>query len=174
MRLMLVHHADAVGPDVDPQRPLSALGLEQARRLADQAAATGFVPAAIWHSGKLRARQTAEAFLRLSPFTQFKMINGIRPDDPPDLLLDTLAHETRDVLVASHMPYLPDSARATVTGISDVSAARVRTTRADWRRVEGGRERMTVVCVEGRRQRAEVRRKKGEARNQLTLANCSC
>jgi phosphohistidine phosphatase len=107
MRLMLVHHADAVGPDVDPQRPLSALGLEQARRLADQAATTGFVPAAIWHSGKLRARQTAEAFLRLSPFAQFKMINGIRPDDPPDLLLDALAHETRDILVASHMPYLP-------------------------------------------------------------------
>ncbi len=107
MRLMLVHHADAVGPDVDPQRPLSARGVGQARRLADQAATTGFVPAAIWHSGKLRARQTAEAFFRLSPFAQFKMINGIRPDDPPDLLLDALAHETRDILVASHMPYLP-------------------------------------------------------------------
>jgi phosphohistidine phosphatase len=107
MRLMLVHHADAVGPDVDPQRPLSTLGHEQARQLADAAKTTGFVPAAIWHSGKLRARQTAESFLQLSPFAQFKMINGIRPEDPPDLLLDTLAHETRDVIVVSHMPYLP-------------------------------------------------------------------
>jgi phosphohistidine phosphatase len=113
---MLVHHADTVGPDVDPQRPLSALGLEQARRLADQAVTTGFVPAAIWHSGKLRARQTAEAFLRLSPFAQFKMINGIRPEDPPEMLLDVLDHETRDVLVASHMPYLPELLQQMVPG----------------------------------------------------------
>ncbi len=30
MRLALVHHADAVGSGVDPQRPLSSIGLEQA------------------------------------------------------------------------------------------------------------------------------------------------
>ena len=30
MRVCVVHHADAVGPHVDPQRPLSALGRQQA------------------------------------------------------------------------------------------------------------------------------------------------
>jgi phosphohistidine phosphatase len=107
MRLMLVHHADAVGPHVDPQRPLSTLGHEQARDLAVRAKATGFVPAAIWHSGKLRARQTAEPFLQLNPFAEFKMIRGISPDDAPELLLESLAHESRDLIVVSHMPYLP-------------------------------------------------------------------
>ena len=107
MRLMLVHHADAVGPDVDPQRPLSILGHQQARQLADRAKATGLVPAAIWHSGKLRARQTAEPFLQLNSFAEFKMIRGISPDDAPELLLASLDAESRDLIVVSHMPYLP-------------------------------------------------------------------
>jgi phosphohistidine phosphatase len=105
MRVLLVHHADAVGPDVDPQRPLSALGRRQADEMAKAAAAIGFAPAAIWHSGKLRSRETAEAFLRAcAPFAQFKMIRGLQPDDPPEWLRDELAAEVRDVLLVGHMP----------------------------------------------------------------------
>jgi phosphohistidine phosphatase len=107
MKLILVHHADAVGPHVDPQRPLSTPGLAAANALADRAREAGFAPAAIWHSGKLRARQTAEPFLRLNPFAEFKMVRGLSPDDPPELILASLRHETRDLLIVGHMPYLP-------------------------------------------------------------------
>ena len=107
MRALLVHHADAVGPDVDPQRPLSTLGRHQAAEMAKALAQTGFVPAAIWHSGKLRARETAEAFLRAcAPFAQFKMIRGLQPEDPPEWLRDELAAEDRDVLLVGHMPHI--------------------------------------------------------------------
>jgi phosphohistidine phosphatase len=107
MRLALVHHADAVGPDVDPQRPLSSWGLEHADRVAAQAKAAGFSPAAIWHSGKLRARQTAEAFLRAcNPFAEFRMVRGLRPDDPPEIMRDALKEEERDLLVTGHMPHI--------------------------------------------------------------------
>jgi phosphohistidine phosphatase len=107
MILCLVHHAAAVGPEVDPQRPLSTPGREHAAQLADRIKARGVVPAAIWHSGKLRAKQTAEACLvGCSPFAEFKMIRGVRPDDPPEMLRDTLRGETRDVLVAGHIPNL--------------------------------------------------------------------
>ena len=107
MRVLLVHHADAVGPDVDPQRPLSELGRRQADEMAKSAAQSGFVPAAIWHSGKLRSRETAEAFLRAcAPFAQFKMIRGLQPDDPPEWLRDELAAEDRDVLLVGHMPHI--------------------------------------------------------------------
>jgi len=105
MTVVLVHHADAVGPDVDPQRPLSTLGRTQAESLAERAKAAGVVPAAIWHSGKLRARQTAEAFYRLcNPFAEFKMVRGLRPDDPPEFVRDSLSAETRDLLLVGHMP----------------------------------------------------------------------
>jgi phosphohistidine phosphatase len=126
MRLALVHHADAVGPDVDPQRPLSSQGLAHAERIAAEAKAAGFSPAAIWHSGKLRARQTAEAFLRAcNPFAGFRMVRGLHPDDPPEIIRDALREEERDLLVTGHMPHIaallqllaPDAAQFPAHGL---------------------------------------------------------
>jgi phosphohistidine phosphatase len=108
MTIALVHHADAVGPHVDPQRPLSSIGLAQAEALAQRARDVGVKPIAIWHSGKLRARQTAEAFYRhCNPFAEFRMVRGLRPEDAPEVMRHELAAETRDVMVVSHMPLLP-------------------------------------------------------------------
>lgn len=112
MRVCLVHHADSVGPDVDPQRPLSEVGRLQADWLAGHIRTLGFTPAAIWHSGKLRSKQTAESFLRVFPFAQFRMVRGLRPDDPPGWLCDELAAESRDVLLVGHMPHIAALARA--------------------------------------------------------------
>jgi phosphohistidine phosphatase len=108
MRVYLVHHADAVAPDVDSQRPLSPLGRRQADALAAQLKAADCAPAAIWHSGKLRARETAEAMLRAcNPFAEFKMVRGLRPEDPPEWMRDVLTAESRDVMIVGHMPSLP-------------------------------------------------------------------
>ena len=62
MQLYLVHHGDAVPPSVDPQRPLLEGGRVSVERVAQRAATKGVVPVIIWHSGKLRTRQTAEVF----------------------------------------------------------------------------------------------------------------
>jgi phosphohistidine phosphatase len=108
MRLVLVHHADAVGPEVDPQRPLSMAGRFDVDRLAAAAAAKGVKPAVIWHSGKLRSRQTAEAFWKAcNPFAEFKATRGLQPSDGPWLFRDVLAEEPRDLLAVGHMPSLP-------------------------------------------------------------------
>ena len=103
--MVLVHHADAVGPAVDSQRPLSSIGQTQAADLATRAKARGAAPAEIWHSGKLRARQTGEAFLReCNPFAAFRMVRGLSPDDDPELVRAALVADTRDVTVVGHMP----------------------------------------------------------------------
>ena len=103
--IVLVHHADAVGPEVNTQRPLSAAGRARSEWLADQVKAAGVVPAAIWHSGKLRARQTAEPFYRLcNPFAEFKMVRGLLSDDPPEIIRDALLGDGRDILLVGHMP----------------------------------------------------------------------
>ena len=108
MTLFLVHHADAVGPDVDTRRPLSPRGQAQAARAAEEAAARGARPAVIWHSGKLRARQTAEAFWRAcNPFAEFSATRDLQPDDPPEWIRDRLRGDTRDILMAGHFPFLP-------------------------------------------------------------------
>jgi len=119
MRVYLLHHAHAVGPEVDPQRPLSSRGLVQADWLAAEAGARGVAPTAIWHSGKLRARQTAEAILRRVPFAEFRMVRGLRPEDPPGWMRDELAAEDRDVLVAGHMPNLAAIAHLLLPGLSE-------------------------------------------------------
>jgi phosphohistidine phosphatase len=108
MHLWLVHHGPAVGPEVDPRRPLSPEGSAHVEALARAAAAHGVRPDVIWHSGKLRARQTAEAFFRAcNPFAAFAATRDLQPADPPEWLRDRLRGESRSTLVAGHFPHLP-------------------------------------------------------------------
>jgi len=108
VRLVIVHHGDAVGSEIDPQRPLSERGRLDVERLAADAAARGVKPAVIWHSGKLRAKQTAEAFWRAcNPFAEFSATRDLQPDDSPQWMRDRLRSESRDILLAGHYPHLP-------------------------------------------------------------------
>ena len=112
MFVYLAHHAQAVGPEVDTQRPLSFPGRAQVDALAALAAGRAVRPDVIWHSGKLRARQTAEAYWSAChPLAEFSASRWMQPDDPPRLA-DLLAHEDRDVLLAGHMPNLDRLRRA--------------------------------------------------------------
>jgi phosphohistidine phosphatase len=118
----LVHHGDAVGPDVDPRRPLSDHGRGAVLLLADAAARRGVRPDVIWHSGKLRARQTAEAFWKVcNPLAPFSAERGLQPGDPPAWIRDRLLGETRHVLIVGHMPHLPRLLRALVGEDPDAS-----------------------------------------------------
>ena len=117
MFLYLVHHGHAVGPDVDPRRPLSAEGRAGVERIAAQAAALGAMPAVVWHSGKLRAKQTAEAFWRAcNALAELSATRDLQPDDPPQWMRDRLRAEGRDILIAGHFPYLPRLLGLLVTG----------------------------------------------------------
>lgn len=108
MQLFLVHHGEAVGPDVDARRPLSARGREHVERIAGAAAARGARPAVVWHSGKLRARQTAEPFWRAcNALAEFSATKDLQPDDSPAWIRGRLRGESRDVLIAGHFPHLP-------------------------------------------------------------------
>ena len=89
-------------------RPLSSVGQQQAARVAEALRERGAKPQVIWHSGKLRARQTAEACYRTTnAFAEFAATRGLQPDDDPSTIASALEAETRDVLIASHMPFLP-------------------------------------------------------------------
>ena len=108
MHLFLVHHGEAVGPHVDPRRPLSLAGRISVDLLAAEAAGRGARPGVVWHSGKLRAKQTAEAYWRAcNALSEFSATKDLQPDDPPNWIRDRLRAETRDVLIAGHYPHLP-------------------------------------------------------------------
>ena len=111
--IVLVHHGDALGPEVDPMRPLSEGGRAASARLAKAAAAQGVRPDEVWHSGKLRARQTAELFWRAcNPLAGFSAARGLQPDDSPRRMRDELAEEDRSILLVGHMPHLVRLLRA--------------------------------------------------------------
>src|SRR5437879_7080911 len=117
VRLFLVHHGDAVGPEVDPRRPLSLEGREAVERLAAEAAALGARPEVVWHSGKLRAKQTAEAFWRAcNALAEFSATRDLQPDDPAQWIRDRLRGETRDILIAGHFTHLPRLLALLITG----------------------------------------------------------
>lgn len=89
--------------------------MAHADRLGLAMKARGAAPSAIWHSGKLRARQTGEAVLRhAAPFADFTMVRGLRPDDPVEIIVAALRGETRDLAVVGHMPHLPSLHRTLV------------------------------------------------------------
>jgi phosphohistidine phosphatase len=121
--IYLVHHGDAVGPEEDPMRPLSAHGRAAVLLVADEAARRGARPQCIWHSGKLRARQTAEACWRIcNPFATLTAERGLQPADPPAWMHERLIGETRDIMVVGHMPHLPGLLRLLVGDDPQTSA----------------------------------------------------
>jgi phosphohistidine phosphatase len=122
--MYLVHHADALPPDIEAMRPLSDRGRAQAQLLAFEAARRGVKPECIWHSGKLRARQTAECFWReCNPFAKLSAERGLLPGDPPEWMRDRFFGETRQLMAVGHMPHL-DRLLRLMTG-ADVNSATV-------------------------------------------------
>ena len=70
-------------------------------------AARGARPQVVWHSGKLRARQTAEACWRAcNALAEFSATRDLQPDDPPEWMRDRLKGESRDILLAGHFPFV--------------------------------------------------------------------
>jgi phosphohistidine phosphatase len=121
--LFLVHHGDAVGPEVDSRRPLSERGQIDVARLAAAAAARGAKPAIVWHSGKLRARQTAEAFWRAcNALAEFSATADMQPDDSPSRMRDRLRGESRDIMIVGHYPHLPRLLGLLTSGFADTRA----------------------------------------------------
>jgi len=108
MNVLLIHHAEAVGPAVDPQRPLTEAGLQHAMRMAELSRNRGAAPAIIWHSGKLRSRETGHAFLRVcAPFAKFLMVRGLGPDDAPGIIHAAIQRQSQDLALVGHWPSLP-------------------------------------------------------------------
>jgi phosphohistidine phosphatase len=124
LRLFLVHHGDAVGPEIDPRRPLSSAGREAVDRLAAEAVERGARPAVVWHSGKLRAKQTAETFWRAcNALAEFSATRDLQPGDPPDWIRDRLRAEPRDLLIAGHFPHLPRLLALLLGGSEDAAGS---------------------------------------------------
>ena len=122
MRLYLVQHGDALTKDVDPKRPLSPQGQADIMRLATWLVDDSVVVSRILHSGKMRARQTAELLAPvLKRGSEISPADGLGPNDPPDAFLRRLDPIDEDTLIASHLPFVARVVAQAVTGSPDQS-----------------------------------------------------
>jgi len=106
MALFLVQHGLSLPKDVDPEKGLSTEGMEAVQRIAEVARSYGIPVNHIIHSGKKRARQTADILAAvLTPDKGVGEITGINPlDDVAAFAAQVdLAANT---MVVGHLPFL--------------------------------------------------------------------
>ena len=120
MRLYIVQHGDAVPKDVDPERPLSGRGRADIQRLTEWLLSHNVQIVQILHSGKHRAKETAE-ILRplLQSGSQIHASEGLAPNDSPEAFLHQLRDLKKDTLIASHMPFVARTVSQALTGAPD-------------------------------------------------------
>ena len=120
MRLYIVQHGDAVAKNVDPDRPLSEQGRDDIQRLAEFLSDRDVQLAQILHSGKTRARETAELLQSLleSP-NQIDEQQGIAPNDSPEAFLRPFRKVEKDTAIVSHMPFVARAVSQALSGVPD-------------------------------------------------------
>jgi phosphohistidine phosphatase len=108
MHLYLIRHGEAKSEKEDPARPLSEKGIRDVRKIASFISSnTGMAVESIFHSGKLRAAQTAGiAAEYLKPGKGVSERDGLAPMDDPAVWAKRLETAGNDLVLAGHLPHL--------------------------------------------------------------------
>ena len=107
MRLYLVQHGEALSKEVDSDRPLSDHGRRDIEGLAGFLANRDVRVSQVWHSGKTRARQTAELLAAaVAPGMKIEARAGLAPNDPIEDFAGKLATWREDAMVVGHLPFM--------------------------------------------------------------------
>jgi phosphohistidine phosphatase len=126
VQLYLVQHGQAKTENEDPERPLTDQGVGDVARMAHHAVVQpGVRPTRVFHSGKTRARQTAEAWGRLLD-VDVEQADALAPNDDPTIWVERLRAEADDLMLVGHLPHLDRLAGLLLTGASDRSVIRFR------------------------------------------------
>ena len=116
MALYLVQHGKSLPKDKDPQKGLSQEGIAETKRIAEVAKAYGIPVSKITHSGKTRARQTAEVFeAALKPSGGTHERSGLNPLDDVSVFADIINH-AEDGMLVGHLPFMERLTAYLVTG----------------------------------------------------------
>ncbi len=133
MRLYLVQHGRPVAKEINPDRPLSDEGRAEVERIASFIKRSGLEVRKILHSGKTRAKDTAE-ILASALGIDIEQREGLAPLDDVEPLAKELDESFDNNMLVGHLPHLDRLASLLVAG--DQEAGIVRFT-------QGG-----VVCLD--------------------------
>lgn len=122
MNLYLVQHGVPVTKDIDPARPLSERGRQDVTEVARFIAKNmGMNVSYIHHSGKLRARQTADILAAGLDLPEPTETDGLAPLDDPSIWTSRLEVLSDSVMLVGHLPHLAKLAAALLCGGPDTT-----------------------------------------------------
>ena len=117
MNVYLVRHGEAVTSQFDPQRSLSEQGRADIRKVASFIKPLEISVEHIWHSGKLRAAQTAEILAgAVLVEKDCSARSGLGPNDDVTIIADELDAYDTDLMLVGHLPLLANLASLLVAG----------------------------------------------------------
>lgn len=106
MAAYLVQHGKSLNKTEDPEKGLSVDGKRETKRIAGVAKEYQVEVSRIVHSGKKRARETAEILASLlSPTDGLELRSGMNPMDDVRAFADSLDLD-KDLMLVGHLPFL--------------------------------------------------------------------
>lgn len=119
MALYLVQHGKSLSKAEDPEKGLSVDGKQETERIAGVAKGYRVKVSRIHHSGKKRARETAEILASmLAPANQLEPCDGMNPLDDVHAFADRLELD-QNIMLVGHLPFLERLIGLLVCGNSD-------------------------------------------------------
>jgi phosphohistidine phosphatase len=119
MALYLVQHGKSLPVDQDPQKGLSQEGAAETERIAQVAKGYGIRVSTITHSGKTRARQTAEIFeAAFKPPGGIQERSGLNPMDDAGVLAGSI-DSTENRMLVGHLPFMERLTAYLITGSAE-------------------------------------------------------
>jgi len=116
MALFLVQHGESLPKEEDPNQGLSRQGIKDTEAVAQIAAEQNILVSRIIHSGKKRALQTAEIFMKaLEPEDGIMKVHGLAPLDDVSAFAATIDIE-ENVMVVGHLPFMERLVSSLVAG----------------------------------------------------------
>jgi phosphohistidine phosphatase len=107
MKLYLLQHGDALPEEVNPERPLSKLGREDVKHLAEFVGKNDIRVKHVYHSGKTRARETADIVAaKMAAGAKIEATTGLNPNDPVEPWAKQINNWQEDSLLVGHMPFM--------------------------------------------------------------------
>ena len=117
MKLFLVQHAKAASKQVDPERPLTKDGHRDIEKVAAFIKPLNIIIDGLWHSGKMRARQTAEILAEVVNIRNEMLVhNGLSPNDDVQTIKEKIVSVRQDIMIVGHLPFLAKLASLLLTG----------------------------------------------------------
>ena len=121
-----MQHGEAEPEAVNPERPLSEKGRRDIRLVAMHMHNANIRLGHIFHSGKMRAQQSARLIAEtIPPGLEPIQTEGLKPNDDPAEIIGDIESMQQDILVVSHMPFVSRLCSLLLTGNTETAYASV-------------------------------------------------